>query len=41
MKNSLDNRIGHQKKGYTDGKISVAWIQDFDQQTKEKVNGHA
>src|SRR5580704_13506659 len=31
--------MGYQKKGYTDGEIGRAWIEDFDKQTKAKANG--
>ena len=32
-------RMGYQKKGYTSGKIGVAWLQDWDKLTKQKANG--
>jgi hypothetical protein len=32
-------RMGYQKKGYTSGEISVAWLKDWDKQTKAKVKG--
>jgi hypothetical protein len=31
--------MGYQKKGYTDGEIGRAWIEDFDKQMKAKANG--
>lgn len=31
--------LGHSKKGWTDGEIGRAWIEDFDNKTKEKTNG--
>jgi len=31
--------MGYQKKGYTSGEIGVAWLKDWDKQTKEKANG--
>ncbi|SJK99633.1 uncharacterized protein ARMOST_02941 [Armillaria ostoyae] len=33
------NRLGYFKKGYTDGEIGVAWITNFDKQTKAKAGG--
>jgi hypothetical protein len=32
-------RLSYQKKGYTDGEIGKAWIEDFDKQMKAKVGG--
>jgi hypothetical protein len=32
-------RLGYSKKGYTNGEISLAWIQDFDKQTRTKAAG--
>jgi hypothetical protein len=32
-------RLGYQKKGYTNGEIGKAWIEDFDKQTKAKAGG--
>jgi len=32
-------RMGYQKKGYTSGEIGVAWLKDWDQQTKAKADG--
>jgi hypothetical protein len=32
-------RMGYQKKGYTSGEIGVAWLKDWDKQTKAKVKG--
>jgi hypothetical protein len=32
-------RLGHSYKGWTDGKIGVKWMKDFDCQTKAKANG--
>ncbi|TFY67238.1 hypothetical protein EVJ58_g1758 [Rhodofomes roseus] len=37
--NPLDATLGYSKKGYTDGEIGVAWIEDFDKRTKEKAAG--
>ncbi|TFK82751.1 CENP-B protein, partial [Polyporus arcularius HHB13444] len=37
--NPLNASLGYSKKGYTDGEISVAWIKQFDQQTKGKAAG--
>ncbi|KAF8239052.1 hypothetical protein L208DRAFT_1152642, partial [Tricholoma matsutake] len=34
-------RIGHLKKGWTDGEIGIEWIKDFDQQTRWKAKGQA
>ena len=31
--------MGYQKKGYTSGKIAIAWIKDWDKLTRDKVNG--
>jgi len=31
--------MGYQKKGYTSGEIGVAWLKDWDKQTKEKADG--
>jgi hypothetical protein len=30
-------RMGYQKKGYTSGDIGVAWLKDWDKQTKRKA----
>ena len=35
----LSFRMGYQKKGYTSGEIGVAWLKDWDKQTKEKAKG--
>jgi hypothetical protein len=35
----LNNRLGHSKKGWTDGEIGREWIEDFDRKTREKANG--
>lgn len=35
----MDNSLGYSKKGWTDGEIGVAWIQDFDKRTKDKADG--
>ena len=32
--------MGYQKKGYTSGEIGVAWLKDWDIQTKAKARGH-
>ena len=34
------SRMSYQKKGYTDGEISVAWLEDWDKLTKMKANKH-
>ncbi|KAF5378494.1 hypothetical protein D9615_007116 [Tricholomella constricta] len=39
QENPLNSSLGYSKKGYTDGEIGVAWIKDFDEQTKAKANG--
>ncbi|KAF5377981.1 hypothetical protein D9615_006719 [Tricholomella constricta] len=39
QENPLNSSLGYSKKGYTDGEIGVAWIQNFDKQTKAKANG--
>src|SRR5271154_231005 len=31
--------MGYQKKGYTSGKIPVAWIKDWEKLTRLKANG--
>jgi hypothetical protein len=31
--------MGYQKKGYTYGEIGIAWIKDWDKQTKAKAKG--
>lgn len=31
--------MGYQKKGYTSGEIGVAWLKDWDKQTKAKARG--
>jgi len=33
--------MGYQKKGYTSGEIGVAWLKDWDKQTKAKAGGQA
>jgi hypothetical protein len=33
------SRMGYQKKGYTSGKISVAWLKDWDKKMKGKAGG--
>lgn len=33
------SRLGYSKKGYTDGEIGRAWIEQFDRETKAKANG--
>lgn len=33
------NRIGYQKKGWTDGEIGAEWIKIFDKETAGKANG--
>lgn len=38
---SQEVRLGHSKKGWTDGEIGIEWIKQFDKQTKVKANGHA
>ncbi len=35
------NRLGYSKKGYTNGEIGVAWIANFDKQTKAKAGDTA
>jgi len=37
----LSFRMGYQKKGYTSGKIGIAWLKDWDKQTKAKAGGQA
>lgn len=32
------HRMGYQKKGYTSGEIGVAWLKDWDKQTKKKAD---
>lgn len=32
-------RLGYSKKGYTDGEIGRAWIEQFDKETQAKANG--
>ena len=32
-------RLGHSKKGWTDGEIGQEWIEDFDNKVKAKANG--
>lgn len=32
-------RLGHSKKGWTDGELGREWIEDFDNKTKDKANG--
>ena len=34
-------RLGYSKKRWTDGKIGVLWIEQFDEQTKAKTDGCA
>jgi hypothetical protein len=31
--------LGYSKKGYTDGEIGRAWIENFDKETRAKVKG--
>ena len=31
--------MGHSQKGWTDGEIGRAWIEDFDKKTRDKANG--
>ena len=35
----INNRLGHSKKGWTDGEIGREWIEDFERKTREKANG--
>jgi hypothetical protein len=35
----LNSRMGYQKKNYTSEEIDVAWIKDWNKQTKEKTAG--
>ncbi|RPD80572.1 DDE-domain-containing protein, partial [Lentinus tigrinus ALCF2SS1-7] len=37
--NPLNASLGYSKKGYTDGEIGVAWIKQFDNQTRAKAAG--
>jgi hypothetical protein len=32
--------MSYQKKGYTDGEIGTAWLEDWDKLTKIKANSH-
>ncbi|KAF9506796.1 hypothetical protein BS47DRAFT_1374035 [Hydnum rufescens UP504] len=32
--------IAMSEKGWTDGDLGLAWLEDFDKQTNEKANGH-
>jgi hypothetical protein len=34
-----ENRLGYSKKGYTNGEIGRAWIENFDKETRAKANG--
>ncbi|EIW86302.1 DDE-domain-containing protein [Coniophora puteana RWD-64-598 SS2] len=36
-----DIRVGYSKKGWINGEVGKAWIQQFDEFTKEKTNRHA
>lgn len=38
-KSSLCSRMGYQKKGYMSGEIGVAWLKDWNAQTKVKAGG--
>lgn len=38
-KSSLHSRMGYQKKGYMSGEIGVAWLKDWNAQTKVKAGG--
>ena len=40
IKSKVDSRMGYQKKGYTLGEIGVAWLKDWDKQTKAKAGAH-
>jgi len=35
----VPHRLGYSKKGYTDGEIGRAWIENFDKVTRVKANG--
>ncbi|KIK21791.1 hypothetical protein PISMIDRAFT_79259, partial [Pisolithus microcarpus 441] len=39
--NTLNASIAHSPKGWTDGVIGQLWIEDFNQKTHAKANGHA
>ncbi|KAF5345607.1 hypothetical protein D9758_015170 [Tetrapyrgos nigripes] len=39
--NPIDARLSYSKKGYIEGEIGVAWLEDFDKQTKGKAAGRA